>query len=238
MASTKKKRIFHKTISKFFRGGLLWFTIPFLVFILLGAFLNLVLKRGDIVIAINSVSNEWLDKVFLLVTTAGLGSFIAIIGVLLAFYRFRWSLLVFVDLAWTGIFTNVFKRIFFVQLPRPMHYFLYDDFPRFLYDAPLTFFNTFPSGHTITIYAFCSLMAFLFDKKFLGILFFVFAFVVGVSRIYLLQHFFIDTYFGAILGIVSTILTLWIDEKFRFGQKEVLDKNFIILFFRRKKIAG
>lgn len=233
MTSTDKKWVFGKVINKFFLGGLRYFMFLFCFFILIGAVLLIVLKRGDVLLALNSVSNKWLDQFFLLITIAGLGSSVAVVGVLMLFYKFRWSLLVFINLAWVGIFSNTLKRVFFYQMPRPLHYFYYDDFPRFLYDVPITYFNSFPSGHTITIYAFCSLMAFLSERRYLGAIFFLLALVVGISRIYLLQHFFIDTYFGALLGILSTILTIWLDEKFGFSKNRFLNKNLLTIVFKR-----
>jgi len=39
----------------------------------------------------------------------------------------------------------------------------------------------------------------------LSILFFIMAVLVGVSRVYLVQHFFIDVYAGACIGLISVI---------------------------------
>lgn len=219
----------------FFTRKVLYFTIPFMLFLFVGGILIVVLKKGDVLFALNSVSNYQLDKIFLQLTKIGLGSFVAIIGVLLVFYKFRWSILIFINLAWVAIFTNLFKRVFFYMSSRPLHYFYYDDFSRFLYDAPLSYYNTFPSGDSITIYAICSLLAILVNRKFVSFLLFCIALFVGFSRIYLLQHFFIDTYFGALLGVISTILTFWAEKKLELNQREFAGLNFQKMVFQRNE---
>jgi len=233
MASNKKYKTIGLLTRELFSGGFCYFMAPFVFFVIAGAIALIVFNKGEIVLAVNSFSTPWLDFFFLWITKLGLGGAIAAIGAVFLLYRFRWSLLVFINLAWTGIWTNLFKRIIFPMTPRPFHFFYYDDFPRFLYDAPLSYYNSFPSGHTMTIFAFCGLMAFLIKKKTAAILFFILAVVVGLSRIYLLQHFFIDTYFGAVLGIVSTFLTIWIDKKFDFPNKSFMNKNLIKLFCKK-----
>ena len=233
MASSKFKNNILKSAGLLFEPATLYFTVPFLLFFSLGGIYILIGDKGSLVMALNAISGEKLDVFFLWVTRIGLGSIIAVLGALLVFYRFRWSLLTFVNLALVGIFTNLFKRVFFHLSSRPLHYFYYDDFPRFLYDAPLTYYNTFPSGHTMTIYAACSLMAILINRKMAGILLFILAFLVGISRIYLLQHFFLDTWAGAILGILATIITFMIDEKFRLSKRKFADLNLFRIFLKK-----
>jgi membrane-associated phospholipid phosphatase len=44
--------------------------------------------------------------------------------------------------------------------------------------------------------------------------------LVGLSRVYLLQHFVVDIFFGAIFGILSVVLALMLMEKF-FRQEQL-----------------
>jgi len=87
--------------------------------------------------------------------------------------------------------------------------------------------TSFPSGHTMSGFALFTLMIFLLPQKnWIGLLFFSLALVVGVSRIYLVQHFLKDVYVGALIGIgIATIIfywqnlypkntSWWIDQKF------------------------
>lgn len=218
---------------KYLNRGFFAFSILFTIYFLIGLGIVVFIKRGDVVLALNSVSSESCDKFFFIITKLGLGGFIAIIGGLFLLYKFRWALLVFINLGLVGLFTNIFKRVFFDQLPRPMFYFYYDDFTRFIYEAPISYFNTFPSGHSLSIFAFGSLMAFLLNNKTAGFFLFTLALLVSISRIYLLQHFFIDTWAGASLGFISTLLTIWVDQKFKLGQAGFLNQNLAVLLKRK-----
>ena len=65
-------------------------------------------------------------------------------------------------------------------------------------------------------------------KKPLGILFFLLAVIVGLSRIYLSQHFFMDIYFGSIVGVVITsILYVAIRNLYKFRVPGPLHKSLI-----------
>lgn len=67
--------------------------------------------------------------------------------------------------------------------------------------------NSFPSGHTMSAFAFYAFLAFCFSKnKILSLIFLIFALLVAVSRIYLVQHFLQDVYLGAIVGVMVGIV--------------------------------
>ncbi len=216
-----------------FQKSFLYFILPFIALVLGGAVLLLFFEKGDILLAVNSISNKGLDTLFLFITNFGLGGVVAIAGILFSIYKIRWSLLILTSLGLVGIFTNLFKKVFFPGLTRPFHYFLYDDFHRFIHEVPLIYFSTFPSGHTMAIFAFCSMLAYLARQKILSVLLFAIASIVGISRVYLLQHFFIDIYFGAILGVISTLLAIWLIDKKLIKNKALPDKGLMQLIFKR-----
>lgn len=66
-------------------------------------------------------------------------------------------------------------------------------------------YNSFPSGHTSTAFAVAFILTFYFrnDKK--GVIFIVLAMLVGLSRIYLQQHFAEDVIGGAFIGLISAL---------------------------------
>lgn len=67
---------------------------------------------------------------------------------------------------------------------------------------------SFPSGHTAGAFACFTLLSILlpFRKAGWGILFFILAFLVAYSRMYLGQHFFEDVYVGSLLGTLLPVL--------------------------------
>ncbi|KAA3625037.1 MAG: PAP2 family protein [Bacteroidetes bacterium] len=71
--------------------------------------------------------------------------------------------------------------------------------------------NSFPSGHTMSAFALYTFMALVIPNKRLGgILLLIVAFLVGLSRIYLVQHFLKDVYLGAIIGVIIGLLMYYL----------------------------
>ncbi len=186
------------------------FLLPFTLFALALSVFLLSHKKGAEVLMVNQYSSPLLDKVFLWITDLGLGSYLVVAALLLGVWSFRWTILALGSMSWVGILTFLFKRLVFVSETRPMHYFYYADFPRFLHDAPLIYFHSFPSGHTMAAFGFFSMLSYLSGNRTIGAVSFLMAFLIGFSRIYLLQHFGGDVLAGSILGIIACLLSILI----------------------------
>lgn len=211
------------------------FLVPALVCFIAGGMYLALHEKGAEVLWLNERSNPPADRFFLWVTDLGLGSVLSVISVSLALYRFRWALLALLGLGWVGIFTFVTKKLIFTEHVRPMHHFYYDDFTRFIHEAPLIYFQSFPSGHTMAIFGVCFVMAYTSGRAGLAFLFFLTALLVGLSRIYLLQHFGDDVLAGAFLGMLSGTLSIYLVDGWlmRF-MKPVRDRGLMHLLARKK----
>jgi membrane-associated phospholipid phosphatase len=67
--------------------------------------------------------------------------------------------------------------------------------------------TSFPSGHTLSAFSVFSLLAFYTKKKWMKtLLFLMAAILVGISRVYLLQHFVEDIMMGAFMGVFLAFL--------------------------------
>ena len=101
----------------------------------------------------------------------------------------------------SGILHHIIKII--VGRYRPRYLFTEDlyGFSPFNFDIAM---NSFPSGHSQTIFSICVALSIIYPKHL--ILFLLLAIMVGVSRIMILAHFPSDVIFGAYLGIVTAIL--------------------------------
>lgn len=189
------------------------FLYPYILIVIAAAVALAINEKGSEVLFLNQYSNAWLDRFFLTATDLGLGSFFAIFATALLIYNYRWSLILFVSLSWVGILTYTFKQLVFTSATRPFHYFYYADFPRFLHDVPLIYYHSFPSGHTMSIFAFCITLTYLMGKKWAGAILLLLAITVGISRIYLLQHFGTDVLAGSGLGLAAAFLSTFIMDK-------------------------
>ncbi len=106
--------------------------------------------------------------------------------------------------------------------PRPLTYFrkTIDSFPVEIIDGVSyhSGHNSFPSGHTMAAFSIFTLLSLFSKNKYFQILYFVLAFLVGFSRIYLAQHFLDDVLFGSTIGVLLGILSYYL-----FGV--ILSKN-------------
>ena len=75
---------------------------------------------------------------------------------------------------------------------------------------------SFPSGHTL--YAFGTATIIFIYNKWLGILAYVFAVIMGLSRMYAYVHFPTDVLFGAIFGVLFAV-TSYMLEQIIFGKR-------------------
>jgi len=137
----------------------------------------------------------------------------AVVGGLL-FYRYRMALFVLVSQLATGLVSILIKQTW--NEPRPILYFK-QNFPDIqlhqILGEHMHSSHSFPSGHTITAFAFFLALAFFTKRPAIHFLYFVLAVLVGYSRIYLSQHFAIDVLAGSFIGVSVTVLCKYYFDK-------------------------
>ncbi len=139
-------------------------------------------------------------------TYAGDGVFAIIIGVLLVFFiKIRVGFAFLAGYALEGIIVQVMKLLIFTDRPRPWARYAQTDTIHLINNFKPYSNNSFPSGHTATAFCLVTLVVLIWPKMKSGWLFFIPAFLVAYSRVYLSQHYFIDIYAGAIVGIISAL---------------------------------
>lgn len=148
------------------------------------------------------------DYFFKYITWLGDGTLIAILSVLLVFYRIRIAIFCMSTFLISGLLAQLLKRLVFSDIHRPGFIFkqMGVDLQQVL-DVGLKSHHSFPSGHTTTAFAFFFSLSLMlaFRSKAAQALLFLAAFLVGFSRIYLNLHFINDVLMGAILGVITTI---------------------------------
>lgn len=105
--------------------------------------------------------------------------------------RARYVFVTFFPVLPALVYSEVLKRLF--QAPRP-DYALHDFEPLFEFGG----FDSFPSGHA-TVYSALALSVFFYDKR-LGIIAFIFALAISLSRVIAGVHFPIDVIAGLLIG--------------------------------------
>ena len=122
-----------------------------------------------------------------------------------------------------GIIISICKHGIFKGMPRPIEYLKGVDF----YQIPglnLHHWNSFPSGHTATAMGIATGLMIIFHKdKTLKFAFLLTGLLVAISRVYLMQHFYIDVLVGSLIGITCS----WIAREItlRYFSKKIFRKS-------------
>ena len=111
----------------------------------------------------------------------------------------------------TLVFTALLKQVIFDSVPRPLEYFgaekLY-----LVKNVTMAHWNSFPSGHTTTAFVIFALLKKKYTSKIFSGAFFFLAVLSGFSRVYLSQHFLLDIFVGAFLGLEIAQLSIVLYE--------------------------
>lgn len=156
--------------------------------------------------AINHHRSDFLDFIMPYVTFIGDGWFAIFTILLYSFLPLNKQVQIFATWFITFVLVITIKQTIFVEFNRPISYFY--DHPekvKVIQNMVIHSSQSFPSGHTASAFAILGSLSFLFTQNYIKILLAVFASCVGLSRVYLGQHFFEDVIFGCLIGIITLI---------------------------------
>lgn len=158
----------------------------------------------------NNIRNEWLTPFFTFVTTLGNGGFIWIISSLILLISNKTrkvGAMSFIALVISVLIDNVLLKNVIART-RP-----YEVVPGLTSLIGIQSDFSFPSGHTGTSFATAVVMFRGLPKK-LGIPILIFAFLMGLSRLYVGVHYPSDVICGALIGTGIALLTYWCGTAF------------------------
>jgi len=187
------------------------------------------IEQGDVILFFSERRSPAGDFFFKYFTKVGEEYGYILVITIFMFVRFRYALLAF--LAGIGaLILSYFLKSYFQHL-RPKVFFyqegIFDQINTIEGVHLLTAPMSFPSGHTASGFALYGLVAFLVGKRWhWQITLFIVAFLVGFSRIYLVQHFLKDVYFGAAVGTFVAWLIYVINQRFPYNNKRWIDRSF------------
>jgi membrane-associated phospholipid phosphatase len=199
------------TIKKLF-NTYSWFFFAYLIALIIALILQFEVSQFNISIWVNSWNNGLLDAFFKYITYLGDGFFAVVVVIAILIYKrnYLWSSTLCFSIP--ALVTQFLKRVIFTDHLRPS--IMMKDYTQLHYVTGINMheFNSFPSGHTTSAFAVFLFLHFVSKKKRWGIAFFLVAALTGVSRIYLLQHFFQDVLVGSFIGVVCCTLIYTIFE--------------------------
>jgi len=188
----------------------IFFSLFFLWFIIL-ACLQIVFTPTEMMFWVNEHNNPFLDTAFSLITLLGEDG-IWLVPLVVYFYQHfkqqkdvkNKAIMLIIIWITKGIISVALKNLF--NLPRPME--VYESSGRFIHvveGLEIHHWQSFPSGHTFTAFAFACFFMLVARSNMLGFLWLGLAMLVGYSRVYLFQHFPRDVFTGSILGVAVVL---------------------------------
>ncbi|PTB97489.1 hypothetical protein C9994_02525 [Marivirga lumbricoides] len=181
----------------------------FVLYFVTALFLVLFLDKGTFLLWLNKRHNPFGNFFFQYVTHFGEGLIYIFIVVIFLFYRYYNALI----LAFAGVLQYGIVQIakaYIFDTPRPS---LYYESEKLLYNVVegvnLEAKFSFPSGHTATAFTLATLLICFTSNKLLQVLYMLIAILVAISRVYLFQHFLVDTVGGAVSGLLIGGIIWW-----------------------------
>lgn len=180
-----------------------------------GGFYLLTHDHGDEILFLNNHHYTFSDLFFRYTTMFGEEiPWILTILVCLLFVSYRHFLISVSTLILSSLVVQIPKRTIFSDCVRPEKYFKGKVILKIVENVEVRHYNSFPSGHAGSAFALAFFIIIYSKNKKLGLISFFMATIVAISRMYLIQHFLVDVYFGAFLGTMSSIIIYYIFEKY------------------------
>ena len=190
--------------------------IAFTLFLIVGGVILLFIEKGDGVLYFSAQRSPFGDAFFTYFTKAGEHIGYIVFLLILLFVRYRAIVMLPLIGLSVAIVSAITKSVF--AQPRPALYFKEMDMLEMIVPVAGVAMHggttSFPSGHTMSAFALYTFLALTLSyKRSLSLVLLLIAVLVGVSRIYLVQHFLEDVVTGAAIG--AAIGTLWYHWQYR-----------------------
>ena len=204
------------------------FLILFILYLVVPGITLLITAKGQFEIWLNTFHTNYFDNFFYWMTYFGDGFFaVLIILFILLFVNIRIGLLITFILLIVSAITQILKQFVFPQSERPIAFFKDTIELHLVPGLEIHTANSFPSGHTTQAFCLFFLFSFYFKNKSYQYLFFVMASLAAISRVYLLQHFLMDIYVGAVIGTIGSLLCLQFANQKNLLSRPSLNKPLI-----------
>ncbi len=180
------------------------FLILYLLFLMAGGALILNYEQGHEIILFSSLHTPLFDQVFKYTTKLAEAPMLLLIVIVAIRFSYGKGLLLGLNALLVFGVTALLKGIAFANQVRPSVFFEGKEHLNFVQGVEIYRYHSFPSGHTSSAFALFFLMSILFKDKKWAPVFFILSLMVGISRVYLLEHFFRDVYAGSLIGMLCT----------------------------------
>jgi membrane-associated phospholipid phosphatase len=206
-----------------------WFIVISLLFFGIIAYFSMIIPYGDEIIRLNGLRHAPWNAVFIFFTKLGEIEVWVIAAIFLAIFKnYRAGLIVL--LAGLTVLLSAFLAKDVLHTDRPAAYLSSINREKEVVFVPnVEVFRgktSFPSGHTMSAFAFWGMMAIVSRRRvWVDIFCALIACGVGFSRIFLCEHFLVDVGAGGSLGLLIFFIFWQISRNTRFLTRPVFFKS-------------
>jgi membrane-associated phospholipid phosphatase len=200
----------------------------------LGAFSFLFYDKGRETLFFDRHHTVFLDYFFVFFTRLGEEGFLTLLGLVLLFIRLKYFFVYLIDISVVGIVITFLKVRIFPDHVRPALFFSGQQQLHFVDGIPVLTVYSFPSGHTAVAFAVFFLIAIYIRRSWASMVLLCAASLVGISRMYLLEHFWVDVYFGSLIGILITLLVyIGLQKPMIYSEKKLMNLSLYERYIKR-----
>lgn len=191
--------------------------MAFIILQIIGLYIVFSTDKYNLHLEINSFHSLTFDYFFKYATYLGDGM-VFLVVVLIVLWKRKEMFTVFLMGSLMTLLTSfVLKNYICYNYPRP--YEVFGDRLHLIVGEHMRHWHSFPSGHTMSAFAMFFLMIFFTEKIYLKWIWLLLALLVGMSRIYLSQHFFEDVLGGSMIGFIIAVFAYLLGTKFSIFKK-------------------
>lgn len=221
---------------KFFRANI-FFLFPCLLFFIVGSVILIQIEKPDSIIFFSERRTDFLNIFFKYFTKMGEGLLYLFFFLFFLNRKLKEGLGILLVAILVSIVSFIAKRIFGHYRPIIFLEELgIDETINFVEGVSLNVGKTsFPSGHTMSAFALYGIVSFMIArKKGRGAILFLIALMIGISRIYLVQHFFQDVYVGAMVGLIIGMLVFFFINHSKYKNTHWMNQSILELSRKRR----
>jgi membrane-associated phospholipid phosphatase len=195
------------------------FFLCVLIWLIVTGYMAFVTGKAKSFFLINHARSHLLDLLGTAFTFIGDGKFILLLAALLFILKKRrMSLTLLGSFLFSGLIVQLFKQFTWIERPKIWHGTIGN-----VLTTPwekLIDWNSFPSGHTTSVFAAACVLSLFTSNNKLKIFFFIVACCTAYSRIYLGEHFMEDVFAGTLFGLLGGAISYIVQWKIIHRKKQ------------------
>ena len=185
--------------------------------------INATIGKDELFLLLNEDLGKAADQIFVFFTFLGDGIWWIIALTLFYFFRKKYLPLLFLSFIISEIFVESCKFLLLPNEPRPIKAIGDQTLIHTVTGVEMHTVSSFPSGHTTQAFVFFLLACLMINKKWVVTIGFLYALLIGYSRVYLAQHFPRDGAGGMLFACISVFISVFIYQQwFHHKNKKAL----------------